>query len=79
MMPRPVGDEKVQAAMRAYEEKYDKEFPIDFRDMDYPTAEIAVADIMSFVDRGTPIKASELVDTEKIFGEEIDLSEYLDS
>ncbi len=77
MMPRPVGDDKVQAAMRTYKEKYDKEFPIDFRDMDYPTADIAVADIMSFVDRGTPIMASELVDTEKIFGEGIDLSEYL--
>ena len=77
MIPLPIGDKKVKAAMSRYRDRYGKEFPIDFIDAEIFTAEDAVEVIEGIVKRGKPVRADELVDTEKIYGKKIDLSEYL--
>jgi len=77
MMPKPIGFPVVQEAMERYRKYFGKEFPIDWIDKDYPSPEIAVQHIESFISSGEPVQAEDLIDTEKVFGKKIDLSEYL--
>ena len=77
MIPLPIGDEKVQTAMKGYRDRYGKEFPIDFIDVEIFAPEDAVAVIEDIIRRGEPVRADELINTEKIYGEKVDLSEYL--
>jgi len=77
MIPLPIGDKKVKTAMSRYRDRYGKKFPIDFIDVEIFTPEDAVTVIEGIINRGEPIRVDELVDTEKIYGRKIDLSEYL--
>lgn len=77
MRPVPLNDEGVLDAMNRYRKKYGKPFPLDWVDVEFFTPEDAVGTIEGFISRGTPVTAKELIDTKRIFGEEIDLKEFL--
>lgn len=73
----PLNDEGVLDAMNRYRKKYGKPFPLGWVDVDFFTGEDAVRTIEGFISRGTPVTAEEVIDTKLIFGEEIDLKEFL--
>lgn len=77
MRPVPLGDKAVQEYMALYQERYGKPFPLEWMNADIVSGEDVCALILSIIERGEPVREDELVDTELIYGEKIDLSEYL--
>jgi hypothetical protein len=77
MGPKPIGDPAVIEAMEEYRKTFGKEFPIDWIDRDFTNPEEAVVYISSFIISGKPVTEKDLVDTEAVYGERFDLSEYL--
>jgi len=77
MQAKPIGDPAVKKAMKRYQEKFGRKFPIDWIDRDYATGKEAVEHIESFISSGKGVDSGDLIDTERIYGKKIDLSEYL--
>ncbi len=76
MEPRPFGDPGVIAAMRKYKKVFGKEFPLDWVNRDFFTAEEVVDYIDTFLKTGKPITKKDIVNP-KDYGVDMDLKEFL--
>jgi len=76
MQPKPFGYPSVQAAMKKYKKMFGKEFPLDWVNRDFFTAEEAVDYIDTFLKAGKPVTRKDLIDPKKL-GIDVDLSAFL--